>query len=348
MEENLLITKELLDCPLCGEIHELELWNRVSQSIVKNDIVEYREYVFKCLNSSEDDNEFVSGKYLDINLLAARDAYRMMHGLLTSQEIIEIRKQYQLTQSELAHLLGWGEVTITRYETKLIQDSTYDQMLRMIKSNPLFALQSLERNETSFNEERFNQIHKQIENQINSSGLSYLKELEIQTQYIHHVSPSKYNGFTKLNIDRLATTLYLIAKNVPHLYKVKLMKLLWYIDAYHYKQYNHSITGLVYQHYPFGACPIAYNEIIQLPSIKVIEELHYDESRFQITPSENYAIEELEQDELETIAFVTQYFKDYSARQIVHTMHEEDAYQDTNEFELISFEHALKLRELSK
>lgn len=348
MEKNLLIANELMDCPLCGDVHELQIWNQNSQAVVKNEVIEYREFVYRCIDSSEEENEFVSGKYLDINLLAARDAYRTMHGLLTSQEIIEIRKQYQLTQSELAHLLGWGDVTITRYETKLIQDSTYDQMLRMIKLNPLFALQSLERNKSSFNEERFNQIHKQIENQINSSGLSYLKELEIQTQYIQHMSPSKYNGFTKLNIDRLATILYLVAKKVPHLYKVKLMKLLWYIDAYHFKQYNHSITGLVYQHYPYGACPIAYNEIIQLPSLKVVEEILYDESRFHITASIDYKVEELEVDELNTIELVTHYFKDFNAQQIVHTMHEESAYKDTNEYELISFEHALKLRELDK
>lgn len=346
MEENRFIANELMDCPLCGEVHELQLWNQNSQALVKNEVVEYRETIYRCVNSSEEDNVFVSGKYLDINLLAARDAYRLKHGLLTSQEIIEIRKQFQLTQCELAHLLGWGEVTVTRYETKLIQDSTYDQMLRILKSNPLFALQSLERHKNSFNEERFNQIHKQLEEKIHESGLSYFKELEILTQYIHHMSPSIYNGFVKLNIDRLATTLYLIAKKVPHLYKVKLMKLLWYIDAYHFKQYNHSITGLVYQHYPYGACPIAYSEIIQLPSLKVIEEVKYDESRFHIKPARTYDIEQLEIEALETIEAITQYFKDYSATQIVQTMHEEDAYQDTKEFELISFEHAMKLKEL--
>ncbi len=346
MQDNRLNAKEMMECPLCGEVHELELWNRKSQTRVKGDIVNYREYVYRCCNSPIDDNEFVNGKYLDRNLLAARDAYRVEKGLLTSQEIMDIRQQYQLTQSELAQLLGWGEVTVTRYETKLIQDTTYDQMLRMIKANPLYALQSLERNKASFSEDRYNRIHKGLEDQIHASGLSYFKELEILSLYIHHMTPTVYNGYTKLNIDKVATILHLFAKNVPHLYKVKLMKLLWYIDAYHYKQYNHSITGLVYQHYPYGACPLGYNEIIQLPSLKVIEELHYDESRFHITPSENYKIEELEFSELATIETVTQLFKDYSARQIIQAMHEEDAYQDTHEFELISFEHALKLKEL--
>lgn len=346
MEENLLISREIMDCPLCDEVHELELWSLASHALIKSEPVSYREYVYKCNHYSAEDNSFVSGKFLDINLLAARDAYRIKHGLLASQEIIEIRQHYQLTQSELALLLGWGEVTVTRYETKLIQDSTYDQMLRMTRESPLFALQSLERNKSSFSDERYNRIRKHIESQLHIAGLSYFKELEILAQYIPHMTPDVYNGFTKLSIDKLSTILNLIATLVPNLFKVKLMKMLWYVDAYHYKRYNHSITGLVYKHYPYGACPIAYNEIIQLPSLNVIEELRYDESRFRITPSENYPVEDLEHDELETISLVTQYFKDFSARQIVHTMHEELAYQDTSEFELISFEHAMKLKEL--
>lgn len=73
MGESILISKDLLDCPLCGEVHELELWSQISRSVLKNEVVEYREHVYKCKNCAEEDNEFVSGKFLDANLQAARD-----------------------------------------------------------------------------------------------------------------------------------------------------------------------------------------------------------------------------------------------------------------------------------
>ena len=41
-----------------------------------------------------------------------------------------------MSQSDLALILGWGEVTITRYETKEIQNEKYDAVLRKIKDNP--------------------------------------------------------------------------------------------------------------------------------------------------------------------------------------------------------------------
>ena len=60
------------------------------------------------------------------------------------------------------------------------------------------------------------------------------------------------------------------------------MKLLWYADFLFYKLYDKSMTGLVYQHLPLGAVPVAYNQILELPSIKVIEEMHNDYIGYKI------------------------------------------------------------------
>ena len=46
-------------------------------------------------------------------------------GLLTSDEIVAIRESHGLSQADLAKLLGWGEATISRYESKAIQDEAY-------------------------------------------------------------------------------------------------------------------------------------------------------------------------------------------------------------------------------
>ena len=61
------------------------------------------------------------------------------------------------------------------------------------------------------------------------------------------------------------------AQYCENLYKVKLMKMLWYADALAYKQRGRAITGLVYQHQKYGALPIANSEIIYLPQLTVEE-----------------------------------------------------------------------------
>lgn len=61
-----------------------------------------------------------------------------------------------------------------------------------------------------------------------------------------------------------------------YLFKVKLMKILWYADALYFKRHGKSMTGLVYKHMPYGALPIAFDEIKYLPTVKVVEEIIYD------------------------------------------------------------------------
>lgn len=64
---------------------------------------------------------------------------------------------------------------------------------------------------------------------------------------------------------------------VNHLYKVKMMMLLWYTDAIYYKRYGKSMTGLVYVHMTYGALPIGFNEILSVPTIQVVEEMMYED-----------------------------------------------------------------------
>lgn len=64
----------------------------------------------------------------------------------TSNEIMAIRESYGLSQVDLERLLGWGEVTISRHESKAIQEEAYDTMLRLIRDNPLQALELLKKN----------------------------------------------------------------------------------------------------------------------------------------------------------------------------------------------------------
>ena len=133
-------------CPLCDKEHEVEERERLSSINIKGECVKYKEVYFECKETNEEENEFVSAKMMDENLLRARDVYRKEHNMLTSLEIKQIRQKYGVTQAEFSYMLGLGEVTITRYETKLIQDTTYDTMMKLMDKNAMFALESLEAN----------------------------------------------------------------------------------------------------------------------------------------------------------------------------------------------------------
>ncbi len=69
----------------------------------------------------------------NLNIKIMYDEYKKRVGLLTSKEIIAIRKKLNLTQEGLARLMGCGLKTITRYENGAIQDRVFDNFIRCLE-----------------------------------------------------------------------------------------------------------------------------------------------------------------------------------------------------------------------
>ncbi|HEX2203438.1 MAG TPA: type II toxin-antitoxin system MqsA family antitoxin [Longimicrobium sp.] len=68
---------------------------------------------------------------------AAADVVRGEEGLLTPSEILEIRKRYGLSQTDLERLLGTGPKTVTRWERGSVpQNATADTLLRVLRDWP--------------------------------------------------------------------------------------------------------------------------------------------------------------------------------------------------------------------
>lgn len=62
---------------------------------------------------------------------AIADMYRSKQGLLTSDEIKDLRKARNLTQQQLAEIMNVGIASIKRWETGTVQSASMDHALRM-------------------------------------------------------------------------------------------------------------------------------------------------------------------------------------------------------------------------
>lgn len=332
------------DCPFCNTIHILERRTRTTQAIIKKEVVSYEEIYFFCPNRvNDDENEFVPAGLNDENLLRARNAYRKMKGLLTSYEIAEVRKMYGMTQNEFSSLLGWGDVTITRYETKLIQDETYDRLIRMVGENPKFALESLIRHKDNFSIKRYQELKKSIQIELLRTGSSFFVKQEILSQYTAFDDPCNANGFQILDIDKLGSMISYFANRIKNLYKVRLMKLLWFSDALAFSRRRKAISGLVYRHAQYGALPIASQKIIYLPSVSVTEEETTSEQVKYHIIAINTDFSYLSDAEIAILDEIVEKFKDMQTDEIISCMHGEDAYTKTKMHEIIPFSLCKKL-----
>lgn len=345
METNTLIRKIYMNCPICDKTHEVEERKRLTSITLKGEEVTYEERFYFCANADEDENEFETGVMTNENLLNARNAYRVKKGLLTSDEIVAIRESYGLSQVDLAKLLGWGEATISRYESKAIQDEAYDTMLRLVKDNPLQALEFLKKNADKFTVSKRSEIRMKIVEKLDSYGKEFLTRQTFEGEYANFEEPSDANGFTTLNIGKIEAMISYIAEKVSNLFKVKLMKMLWYSDVLSFIENGVSMTGMVYRHEPMGALPIGHYSLMNLENLNVQEEMSYTyDTMLHVYPTANMDYSVLDDGEKAILDKVIDKFKNYKAKEIVDYMHEEKAYTETNPGDIIPFSVAKKIR----
>lgn len=333
--------KKLSYCPICEKEHELEIVESAITSTIKNEEIECLQKFYVCCETGER-IEFENGKLVNENLLSLRDAYRKKHGLLTSKEIRKLRDKYKLTQTELAIILDWGEITITRYETKQIQDEAHNDLLCLLDNDPKEVFDRLQNHIDKFSKERYDYLKEIILNLISTDGISNTKRKVLEEMYVGFGAKSEDNGNKLLDIDKIIDMVSYFAIYIPNLYKVKLMKLLWYADMISFQKKGESLSGLVYLHEPFGALPHGHTEILALSEINVIEEysLNYDNTNIRITSKKSIEELNLTGSEKNILDVVISKFKGYSAKQISEYMHKETAYKETSKNEIIPYNYA--------
>jgi HTH-type transcriptional regulator / antitoxin MqsA len=124
-------TQEL--CPLCGEGH---VTAQVEQ--VKN---EYKgktsllpQHFKQCDHCGSEFADAADAKQNKRALMAWR---KEVDGLLTGEEIVALRKQYNLTQAQAAQLFGGGPVAFSKYENDdVAQSDAMDTLLRLVRRSP--------------------------------------------------------------------------------------------------------------------------------------------------------------------------------------------------------------------
>ena len=337
-----IIRKERKLCLCCMEEHEVKTVLVPEQAEFKNINVKYNASYLYCDLAGE---YYMDEKLLQENDMRLKDAYRKQEGLLTSSEISSIRSKYGISQLDFCTLLGWGGKTITRYEGHQVQDRAHDAILKKIDGDSEWYLSLLVEAKRNLAEEAY-QRYLTIANALYEKEQdSYLRKA-IEANYAGFQGNQLLHGNTELSLDKVVDVIRYFASSeqVINLYKVKLMKLMWYADALSYKTRGHAITGLVYQAMPMGAVPVGHNSIINLCGVPC-EELDMGETNayfFSLTEKTEFLM--LSEEDKCILDVVIEKLGTMSKSQIVSFMHKEKAYTETVPKEMISFEYARYLK----
>ena len=178
--------------------------------------------------------------------------YRMRHGMVQPEDIRAFRLRMDMTQDDLAMLLGCSRITISRYENGALQEASHDNLLRTAMDPGSFRKML---GSSSIPETR----QRELLTRFREEGVSAQASLEA---LLGSSSPSEFTGFIRPDAGKLvAAVLYFCRNGIS---RTKLNKLLFYADFLHYKEFGVSITGAKYAHLPYGPCLDEYQHILAM------------------------------------------------------------------------------------
>jgi putative zinc finger/helix-turn-helix YgiT family protein len=334
-------------CPHCEELRTVSCVEREVKVSVRGEEFPVPSIVHVC---SECGEEFAcSADSLD-PVDAAFSLYREKHGMLSPSEILGFRRRYELTQKELSALLGWGAVTLSRYENGALQDAAHDRQLhavmtgeglkKLIQLNP-DALDSVKR-------ERILEILDCRRGSRN--GL--LGSLEDR---LSEMPPCAMNGFRRFSAGRFSAVVESFLRDGA-VFKTKLNKLLFYADFLHFRDFGVSITGCRYAKLQYGPVPDDFKTLLGVleeeAGVLMTELVDFPDKDYKgepITLLNSLNEYCLSPDEERTVRRIIDAFRGCGAREIAEFSHCFPGWIETAPSRLISYDYAdsLELPETS-
>jgi hypothetical protein len=244
----------------------------------------------------------------------------------------------------MGKILGWGAVTLSRYENGALQMDAHEKAFRMAME-PHNLLRLLDETpEGTIAEERKTRIVRDLR-ALEEEACTLER---IYTDRFGRYEADEYSGYRPLELEKLFNAILYFCKG--GVLKTKLNKLLFYADFKHYKEYAVSITGVRYARLPFGPVPDRYEHyfaalIHEEKAIGVSEVIYPDgHSGEEFSAEREPNLSLFADSELKILATVKEYFQDFNAKTISEFSHEERGYRETPTGKLISYEYAEGLK----
>ena len=264
-----------------------------------------RRFCSKCNNLVYDEklDNIASEKGIEI--------YNKLYGV-TKEEIIALRKKYNLSQELFSKVIGCAKKTLISYEKGVsIPNDSYLILIKILIANPEIIANLVEANRVQFTDKEYNKINDKIS--------IFLANNERQLLLSEKHSPTEYNGYTKLNKEKVYNMIiYLSDKTIL---KTKLLKEMFYADFLFYKENCKSITGLEYCKLPFGPVPDSFETILSYGDQEDIIDykpvITSSKEYYEITSKKKFNKDLFTKEELEVLDKVKKYFKNYNAKEIV-------------------------------
>lgn len=330
-------------CPYCRKEVEYRIEKRELKEFRGIEINTY-ENVAICKKCNKD---LYVNKIENENNERIYELYRSKTDIIKPRDIVNLREKYGISQRELTAILGFGKMTINRYERGGVPTKSQSDYIKvLIENEKEFIKKVKEAYEKNYiSQKTYEKITlKDLNDEVSKDDIQ-----ELYRKYINGIlcrKPDIYNGYKTFDLELVENIISYIASKVKNLTITSVNKYLWFIDILSFNQRGVSITGLTYQNQQFGPTIMdqKYKEISLLDD-KYMRNDYEDETgtKTYITSNKNYDLSKLKDSEIDIINTIIKLLKNKNVSEISNMSHKEDGWKKTKRYENISFEYAMNL-----
>lgn len=161
-------------CVQCREYVEYEIEEVEQRTVIKKEEIIYKEKVAYCKECKE---EVWVEELEEENVLAPINIYCEKIGLISPRQINALLKKYNIGKRPLAQLLGWGEITITRFLEGQLPSKEYSNKLLDLLNNPQKFRNVLKRNKNKITPVAYKKANAAVESCLMETGSIMLETL---------------------------------------------------------------------------------------------------------------------------------------------------------------------------
>jgi putative zinc finger/helix-turn-helix YgiT family protein len=267
--------------------------------------------------------------------------YRRRNGMMQPEEIRHLRKLYGLTQREFAKLLGWGLVTLSRYENGALQDTAHDKTLRLM-NEPHNLIRLLDLEPEALRDEK----RKKIIEQFRDSQSGVYRMTRIYEERFGRYNADALSGYRSFDMAKLLNMALFFCDGGR--LKTTLNKILFLADFKHFKEYAGSIAGTRYLKTERGPLPEKWyyylTLLIDRQEVDVTEIfVGEDIAAERLTARKNPDLSLFDNTELLILTFIKDHFKTWNTKMISNLIQNERGYIETPEKSIIPYRLAADL-----
>lgn len=329
-------------CPGCESSNPIKTVKRKEKLRVRDADVVVETTVSVCAKCGE---TFATEAQEERNVERAYAEYRRREGLLSPSDIQQVRAIYGLSQLNFSRWLGWGDVTLHRYENGALPDAVHNETLMLLK-DPRNAKKLLDLAAKNLPEPALGELRQRVDGLLKKDSAHLMRE-DLATS-LSSVEPSDLNGFRRFDIDRFENMVLYVLKNAGPCFKTGLNKFLWYIDFGCYREQARSITGSMYFRFQHGPIPRSYDFLFAgmfEKGLLSVEEIPYRGTvgeRYSSTVAPNSGIFTAE--ELDIANRWIARLEGKTSKELSDLAHAEKGYRDTEEREPIPYKFAMEFK----